>query len=112
MEYYFEKKNEKNCKNSQKPRFLSVFSTGLHVEVAIRDHYNVDIRANGDIGQTELDALTDMALIRVLNNWSGNAAMRPNAQSSNESIFTGLMEAFLLGVRETVEIIMAYAGKF
>lgn len=83
--------------------------TGLHVEVAIRDHYNVDIRANGDIGQTELDALTDMALIRVLNNWSGNAAIRPNAIHNDDTIFAGLLEAFLLGARETIEIIMAYA---
>jgi len=80
----------------------------LHAEVAIRNGYHVDITTDGEMDNSELNALTDIALMRLLNVWMGS-----NETQSRTSVGVvnspSLLDHFIAGGREFIEILMSYS---
>lgn len=82
----------------------------LHAEVAIRNGYHVDITTDGEMNTTELNALTDIALMRLLNVWMGSTETqsRTNVHGVTQNS-PSLFDHFIAGGREFVEILMSYS---
>ena len=107
--------SQQNRRNNgvRRHSMLPINTRLLHAEVAIRNGYHVDITTDQEMEPTELNALTDIALMRFINAWIGNSEVQTTQNPNNDNRLVDssptLLDHFLAGCREFIEILMAYS---